>query len=255
MGRGQLARQSRILVAAMKRSKPIVAIDGPAGSGKTTVSRLAAQQLGYVVLDTGALYRTLALATSRANLDPGQDDLGAFCEALVQRGAIRLGATPEGGSQVWLDGEDVSLAIRTPEMSARASVVSAIPAVRAALLSLQRSIGGTGGVVVEGRDIGSIVFPDAEAKFFLTATLERRAERRFSELAQGSDPPSLNAVLDQVVQRDRRDSERSVAPLLRAPDAELLDSTSLGIEEVVARIVAVVRRIEADLAAAVRGSQ
>lgn len=234
----------------MTRTKPIVAIDGPAGSGKTTVSRLAAQRLGYVVLDTGALYRTLALATSRAQLEPGRDDLGAFCRDIVERGAIQLGADPDGGSRVWLDGEDVSLAIRTPDMSARASVVSAIPAVRDALLSLQRAIGQAGGVVVEGRDIGSIVFPDAEAKFFLTASLERRAERRFAELAEGTDPPTLVAVLGQVSERDQRDSERAVAPLRRAESAELLDSTYLDIDQVVDHIVETVHRIEDALKAA-----
>jgi CMP/dCMP kinase len=234
----------------MKRLKPIVAIDGPAGSGKTTVSRLVAQELGYVVLDTGALYRTLALATSRARLDPAVDDLGKFCEDLVTRGAIVLEPTAAGGSRVRLDGEDVSQAIRTPQMSSRASVVSAIPEVRAALLNLQRSMGQNGGVVVEGRDIGSIVFPDAEAKFFLTASLERRSERRFAELRQGTDPPTLISVTEQVVERDRRDSERAVAPLVQAAGAQLMDSTSLTIDEVVELVVSKVRRIEAELQAA-----
>jgi cytidylate kinase len=232
----------------MSRSRPIVAIDGPAGSGKTTVSRLVAQRLGYVVLDTGALYRTLALATSRAGLEPGRDELGPFCHELVARGAIAFQLGPDGTSRVLLDGEDVSLAIRTPEMSARASVVSALPAVRQALLSLQRAMGQGGGVVVEGRDIGSVVFPDAEAKFFLTASLDRRAERRFRELTT-RDPPSLLSVKDQVSERDQRDSERAVAPLLKPADAELMDSTDLGIEEVVDRIVRSVRRTEASLEA------
>jgi cytidylate kinase len=235
----------------MKRVKPIVAIDGPAGSGKTTVSRAVARRLGYLVLDTGALYRTLALATGRAGLDPASAQLGSFCEGLVERGAIVLEPTADGGTRVWLDGEDVSEAIRTPEMSSRASVVSAVPEVRAALLALQRSMAQNGGVVVEGRDIGSVVFPDAEAKFFLTASLERRAERRFAELARGTPAPSLSSVLDQVVQRDRRDSERAVAPLVQAAGAELMDSTHLGIDEVVDRIVQAVRRIEAELEAAV----
>jgi CMP/dCMP kinase len=234
----------------MRRIKPIVAIDGPAGSGKTTVSRRVAEELGYVVLDTGALYRTLALATQRAGLDPETDDLGSFCETLVARNAIVMVARPEGGARVLLDGEDVSELIRTPEMSELASVVSAIPEVRAALLSLQRVIGQEGGVVVEGRDIGSVVFPDAEAKFFLTASLERRAERRFAELAIRANPPSLRDVIGQVVQRDRRDSERATAPLQRARDAELLDSTELTIDDVVERIVQSVRAIEAKLAAA-----
>ena len=236
--------------AKQHRSKPIVAIDGPAGSGKTTVSRLVAQRLGYVVLDTGALYRTLALATSRAGLTPASAELGAFCAELVARGAIVLEPSQTGGARVLLDGEDVSALIRTPEMSSRASEVSAIPAVRAALLELQRKIGEGGGVVVEGRDIGSVVFPDAEAKFFLTASVERRAERRFVELGATVEAPTLDAVLQQVVQRDRRDSERAVAPLVQAQDAALMDSTHLPIEQVVDRIVDAVRRIEAELAAA-----
>jgi cytidylate kinase len=236
--------------AKQQRSKPIVAIDGPAGSGKTTVSRLVAQRLGYVVLDTGALYRTLALATSRAGLTAASPELGAFCAELVARGAIVLEPSSAGGARVLLDGEDVSQLIRTPEMSSRASEVSAIPAVRAALLELQRRIGEGGGVVVEGRDIGSVVFPDAEAKFFLTASVERRAERRFVELGASADAPTLDAVLQQVVQRDRRDSERAIAPLIQAQDAALMDSTHLPIDQVVDRIVEAVRRIEAALASA-----
>ncbi len=233
----------------MKRTRPIVAIDGPAGSGKTTVSRLVAAALGYVVLDSGALYRTLALATSRAALDPERNDLGPLCQEIVARGAIVLGASKEGGTRVWLDGEDVSLSIRTPEMSSRASIVSALPAVRAALLDLQRAIGQVGGVVVEGRDIGSVVFPDAEAKFFLTATMQSRAERRFAELAKQPGAPSLGSVRAQVLERDRRDSERAIAPLMQAEGAELLDSTHMGIDEVVDLIVKKVRQVEAQLAA------
>ena len=232
-----------------RRLKPIVAIDGPAGSGKTTVSRLVAQRLGYVVLDTGALYRTIALASSRAGLGPTSPELPRFCERLVERGAIEIEPLPGGNSRVLLEGEDVSLAIRTPEMSQRASEVSVVPGVRAALLDLQRRMGEGGGVVVEGRDIGSVVFPDADAKFFLTASIERRAERRHTELSSATDAPSLSSVLEQVAQRDRRDSERSASPLVQAPDATLMDSTHLGVEQVVDRIVETVRRIEAALAA------
>lgn len=232
-----------------RRLKPIVAIDGPAGSGKTTVSRQVAVRLGYVVLDTGALYRTIALASSRAGLGPASPELTRFCEELVERGAIALEPLPDGDARVRLDGEDVSRAIRTPEISQRASEVSVVPGVRAALLDLQRKMGEGGGVVVEGRDIGSVVFPEAEAKFFLTASVERRAERRHTELSSSTDAPTLSSVLEQVVQRDRRDSERSVSPLVQAPDAALMDSTHLGIEQVVDRIVETVRRIEAELVA------
>jgi cytidylate kinase len=231
-----------------RRARPIVAIDGPAGSGKTTVSRLVAERLGYVVLDTGALYRTLALATSRAQLEPGSSELVTFSEALVERGAIVLDAPASGGVRVLLDGEDVSQAIRTPAISQRASEVSVVPGVRAALLELQRKIGEGGGVVVAGRDIGSVVFPEAEAKFFLTASVERRAERRHRELSGTADAPPLRSVLEQVVQRDRRDSERAIAPLLQARDAVLMDSTHLEIDQVVDRIVESVRQIEARLA-------
>jgi len=232
-----------------RRLKPIVAIDGPAGSGKTTVSRQVAQRLGYVVLDTGALYRTVALATSRAGLGPASPELPRFCEALVERGAIALEPLPGGSARVRLDGEDVSQAIRTPEISQRASEVSVVPGVRAALLELQRTMGRGGGVVVEGRDIGSVVFPEAEAKFFLTASIERRAERRHTELSGSTNSPTLSSVLEQVAQRDRRDSERAASPLVQAPDAVLMDSTHLGVEQVVDRIVETVRRLEAQLAA------
>jgi CMP/dCMP kinase len=246
---GEHAIKSRQnMTSTQRRLRPIVAIDGPAGSGKTTVSRNVAGRLGYVVLDTGALYRTLALAASRAGLTPGSVGLGVFCHQLVERGAIELTPLPEGGVRVLLDGEDVSRAIRTPEMSDLASQVSVVPEVRSALLDLQRKIGEQGGVVVEGRDIGSVVFPDAEAKFFLTASVERRAERRFAELSSSENAPTLSSVLHQVIERDRRDSERAVAPLVQARGATLMDSTNLGIDEVVDRIVDAVRGIEAELA-------
>jgi CMP/dCMP kinase len=234
----------------VKRKRPIVAIDGPAGSGKTTVSRHVASRLGYMVLDTGALYRTVALAAQRSRVDVAGKGLGGLVDDLVSRGAIVMGSTDEGTARIWLDGEDVTEAIRRPEMGGMASVVSAVPEVRAGLLELQRTIAAGGGVAVEGRDIGSVVFPDAEAKFFLTASVDKRAERRHADFVLAGNPPSLEQVKQDVIERDRRDSERAVSPLVQAPDAELIDSSDLSFEQVVERIVQRVQEIERRLGGA-----
>jgi cytidylate kinase len=231
------------------RARPVVAIDGPAGAGKSSVTKLVAQALGYLLVDTGALYRTVALAAKRSGLDfEDGERVGALAEALAARGAVALAAEPGGGLRVLLDGEDVSLAIRTQELGQGASKVSAQPRVRAALLELQRAAGRQGGVVLEGRDIGTVVFPDAEAKLFLTASVEERARRRFEQLKLAGEPADLEAVKRDVVERDRRDSTRPIAPLRQAEDAVVVDSSDLGIEEVVARIVSHVRAVEARLA-------
>lgn len=231
-----------------RRSRPVVAIDGPAGAGKTTVTRLVAEKLGYQVVDTGALYRAVALAAARRGID--FDDapaVAAMARDLAARGAVKL---ERGSARLTLDGEEVSVALRTPEMSQGASKVSALPEVRAALLELQRAQGNAGGVVLEGRDIGTVVFPDAEAKFFLTADVRVRAGRRCRELEQRGMPQPLDDVEREVVERDRRDSQRSIAPLARAADAELIDSSRLGIDDVVERIVERVRLIEQELGGA-----
>jgi cytidylate kinase len=222
---------------------PIVAIDGPAGSGKTSVSKQVARELGLVVLDTGALYRTLALATLEKGVEPASPALGTFCRNLVQRGDITLEPRGDGSAGVRLEGRDVGRDIRTPAVARRASEISAQPDVRAALLDLQRDAGRDGGVVVEGRDIGTVVFPDADVKFFLTASIDQRSERRRAELAeqQGGSAPAFELVKQEVAERDRRDSMRAVAPLVRAPDAHLVDSTALRVDEVVATIVSRVR--------------
>lgn len=210
----------------------ILAIDGPAGAGKSTVSRRVADALGFVLVDTGALYRTAGLIAARRGLtDP--DELAA---------AVRAAEVRLEGSLVRLDGEDVSTLIRTPEASRQASVVSALPAVRAALLGLQRQEARRQprGAVVEGRDIGTVVFPDAEAKVFLTASLEARALRRRAEVEQSGHAQSLAEVMADIAQRDQRDSQRDVAPLRAADDAVLVDTTGRTIEDVVASIVALV---------------
>ena len=225
-----------------------VAIDGPAGAGKGTAARGLADRLGYVLVDTGALYRTVALAVRRAGL--GWDNADAIAEVARQVAEReRLGIAPpdrgspgEGGSgmRVLLDGEDVSGLIRTPEMSLGASRVSAIPGVRQALLSMQRQAGARGGVVLEGRDIGTVVLPDAEVKFFLTAPADIRAKRRFDELVARGAPVSFEETLADVLRRDKADSERAVAPLRKADDAIMVDSGHRGPAEIIEEMARVV---------------
>lgn len=224
-----------------------VAIDGPAGAGKSTVARGLAERLGYVLVDTGALYRTVALAAMREGLDVGDPgSVGLLAERLVRERAIRLdratsGAAESGsGVRVLLRGEDVSRLIRAPEVSVGASRVSAVPAVRAALLDLQRQAGAEGGVVLEGRDIGTVVFPDAEVKFFLTASTEVRARRRFEEDAARGVSMTYEETFANVVQRDRADSERQVAPLRKADDAIGIDSSGRDVAEIIEEMARIV---------------
>jgi cytidylate kinase len=230
------------------RVEPRVAIDGPAGAGKSTVSRLVAERLGYLLLDTGALYRSIALAARNAGLS-WEDVEGVSKLALetANRGGVRFEAGA-GAPRVLLDGSDVSALIRTQEISQGASKVSAMPGVRAALLELQRSSAARGGVVLEGRDIGTVVLPDAEAKFFLTASVAVRAGRRYRELAAKGENPDAEAVRREVEERDARDSQRAVAPLKQAPDALLVDTSELPVDAVVQRIVDRVNEVRARLA-------
>lgn len=224
----------------MRARGVIVAIDGPAGAGKSTLSKRVAEALGYTLVDTGALYRAVALWARRRGI--AWED-GAALGAMAA--ALRF-AFVDGALEV--DGERPGDALRTSETSLGASRVSAHPEVRAALLGVQRDMGREGGVVLEGRDIGTVVFPDAEAKFYLTASVEVRAQRRRDELAARGTPPSLEEVLKEVSERDRRDSTRPVAPLRQADDAQLVDSSALGVEQVVEQIVAAVKAVEHSLA-------
>jgi cytidylate kinase len=224
------------------REKPVIAIDGPAGAGKSTVARNLAKALGFVLVDTGAIYRAVALAASEAKIPYSDGDaVAALAEGLLARGALVFRRDPELGMRVVLEGRDVSDAIRSPEVGLGASEVSVHPKVRGALLELQRLAGGTGGVVLEGRDIGTVVFPDAEVKFFLTASPEVRARRRHAELAQKGDAPSYEETLDAVKKRDFQDENRAIAPLKRAADAKLVDSSELDFDGVVAEMLTVVR--------------
>lgn len=226
-----------------RRKWPIVAIDGPAGAGKSTVSARVAQALDYHLLDTGAIYRCVALCALREGVVDRHSAVAKIGQELAVSHAIRFVESPSG-TRVFIRDEEVTDSIRTPEVSTAASLTSSVPAVRLALLDVQRQFGKAGRVVVEGRDIGSVVFPDAEAKFFLTATTRARAKRRYSELAQRGSDVSLDAVESEVIERDRRDSTRPVAPLIQAPDAVVVDSTNQSIDDVVAAIVDHVRGVE-----------
>jgi CMP/dCMP kinase len=216
----------------------VVTIDGPAGAGKSTAARRLAQELGYQLLDTGAIYRTVALLAQRAGV-PFSD---AAPLADIARGLDIDFRFEDGQNRVFVGGRDVSADIRTPAISQGSSQVSAHPAVRAALLDLQRRLGAGGGVVVEGRDVGTVVFPNAEAKFFLTASPEVRAQRRFEELGGAAAGHDAAQTLQEIAERDRRDETRQTAPLKQAPDAVLVDSSAQTMDDVVATLVAEVRK-------------
>jgi cytidylate kinase len=214
----------------------IVAIDGPAGVGKSTVSRLVARALGVPMIDTGAMYRAIGLAAVRRGLDL-QD--AAALESLAN--GTRIDFIPGEPPRVLLDGEDITESIRTPEISMAASHVSAVPAVRRVMVRLQQELGRRNGGVLEGRDIGTKVFPETPHKFFLTARPEVRAARRHADLAaRGTDEP-FEKVLAETVQRDRQDSTRADSPLTYDASYQLIDTSDLTIEDVVERIVDSVR--------------
>jgi len=216
---------------------PVIAIDGPSGAGKSTVSKEVARRLGYLYIDTGAMYRAAALAAKRAGVDVADP---ASVEKLCPSLDIRL----EGGAsnlKVFLEGEDVSGLIRTPEISMSASTISKHRPVRERLTSLQRRMAEAGGVVCEGRDMGTVVFPASKAKFFLSASLEERARRRHRELAEKGDKTTLETTIDEMRRRDEQDSARELAPLRVAPGAVEIDSSNLTINEVVEIIL---RRVD-----------
>ena len=209
--------------------KIIIAIDGPSGAGKSTVSKLLADELGYIYIDTGAMYRAIGWKAVKEGVEPKE---GQALKALCARTEVTL-KRDGAGLRVYVDGIDVTGLIRTPEMSMMASAVSAQPCVRERLLELQRGMGRGGGVVLEGRDIGTVVFPDAEAKFFLVADVEERARRRYEELKAKGEAVELDRTLEEVKKRDHDDSSRDIAPLRKADDAVVVDTTGMRVREVV----------------------
>jgi CMP/dCMP kinase len=216
----------------------IVAIDGPSGAGKSTLAKRIAKELGFTYLDTGAMYRALALKVLRRGLDL-KDDVGLT--EIARSTEINL-TERNGRVEVLLDGEEVSNLIRTPEVSQMASKVSALPVVRQRMLELQRAMGRRGNVVAEGRDIGTVVFPEAEVKIYLVASAEERARRRFEELRVVGAAASLEETLREMTERDKRDSERDLAPLRQAEDAIAIDSSALDVEAVAQRVIRAIRK-------------
>jgi cytidylate kinase len=214
--------------------KNIVTIDGPAGAGKSTVSRMVAKKLQILYLDTGAMYRAVALQAEREGIDIHDGErMRQLCRGLDLR-FITQGEEPK----LFMGDEDISSAIRSPEMDMLSSAVSAVKEVREAMTALQRKIGLEGGVVAEGRDMGTVVFPNAPHKFFLTASAEVRAERRYQERRARGEPVTREEVARELAKRDEQDSERAIAPLVPARDAEIIDTTLLSASEVVEMILA-----------------
>jgi cytidylate kinase len=223
----------------MKKNGLVIAIDGPSGAGKSTAARLLAERLGYIYIDTGAMYRAIGWKTKQEGIDPADDNKLAD---LCARSVVTI-KKDNSDPRFYVDGIDVTGEIRTPEMGMMASTVSKAPAVRARLLTLQRDLGKSGGVVMDGRDIGTVVFPDADVKFFLDASATERGKRRYLELkAKGLDV-DLAQITREIEERDQQDRGREIAPLKKAEDALLIDSTALNIDETIEQMVSVIQKV------------
>lgn len=213
-----------------------IALDGPSGAGKSSLARAIAERMGIVYVDTGALYRSIGLYVRGQNIDPKNEAAVTACLP-----SIELRMTHEGGEQhIYLCGENVGDKIRTPEMSMYASAVSAIPAVRTFLLDTQRNIAATTDVIMDGRDIGTVILPDADVKIFLTASPEARARRRAAELAAKGITTTYEEVLSDMAERDKNDSTRKTAPAIPAEDAIFLDNSDLNVEETIEKALSII---------------
>ena len=227
----------------MERNRIVIAIDGPAASGKSTTAKLVARALGYTYIDTGAMYRAVTLAALRAGIDP-VDKEGV--EELADRLSIRFQPDEEGSLRTFLDGEDVSREIRVPEVTRVVSAVSAFPGVRRAMVKLQREMSREGGVVLDGRDIGTVVFPEAEVKVFMIADIHARASRRRGDLAGIGRDIAVEDVASDLERRDHLDSSREASPLRKAQDAVEIDTSELTIEEQVEIVLGLARKIKGE---------
>ena len=216
-----------------------VAIDGPSGAGKSTIARAAARRFGLIYVDTGAIYRTVGLACERAGADCSDT---AAVQVLLPELKIELAYDAAGEQRMLLNGEDVSDTIRLPEVSLLASRVSALPVVRAFLLDMQRDLARTHSAVMDGRDIGTVVLPDADVKIFLSASPEVRARRRWLELQEKGAPDTYEAILADLIARDERDSNRAIAPLRPADDAVLFDTSGMTLQESIDAILKLIRK-------------
>ena len=215
-----------------------IALDGPAGAGKSSIAKRAAKALDFIYVDTGALYRTIGLAATRKGVEPKPS---AEVEKLLSEITVDLTFNDKGEQIVLLDGEDVSGLIRTPEASMMASKISAVPSVRAYLLDLQRNMAKSHNVIMDGRDIGTIVLPDAKVKIFLTASPEARAQRRYKELCEKGMDVKYEDILNDVITRDYNDSHRETAPLKPAEGCVMVDTTELDFEQSVEKIISVIK--------------
>lgn len=216
--------------------KIVVAIDGPAGAGKSTIAKLAAEKLGYAYIDTGAMYRSVAWKFLQTGKAFDEDFISGLSKTML------IDFKPEAKiNRVFVDGTEVTDAIRTPEVTAIVSRVAAIGAVREAMVDQQRRMGEAGGVLMDGRDIGTVVFPNAQLKIFLTASVEERARRRYAEMVAKGQQVDLQQLQVDIAERDKQDSERAISPLRQAEDALLLDTSDMGISEVTDRILQLVQ--------------